>query len=413
MRLPILVVSEFSFAVRLRIETSRTWPHESLWCKLVKCSRWNRLNAEDLLHVFGARIQSRRAMLDYPEPTLRRALLHHLALNEADLRQTFLPCALLRSIGLITLSLRGCPRCYRLGFHSPLFQVLTLVRCPLHGDDLVCGCPDCAAPQDFTLTANWRSDGPFCLSCGRKFLHAERKSTGPHATLVPIMPQLVRWRKTLVERFVDNCERPHYSVRFGNVTRVLSSALREWSQAYAVAMPRWSARAMPSRVLPPLEPSQICSEDELFATAARRYFQARRIWRRLLSPALARSVEYVMQVRNKPQGLPQPQEVIALVLWRIVWERLVTPPIATQLIRNDRVPLGVALWLASRPLALHFDSQPSLLDMFDRELIDCYARCRALATWMYRRGGTPPSLHALCILLSGPYLRWHQTQPRT
>ena len=85
MRLPILVLSEFSFAARWYVKSSPTWPHESLWCKLAKFSRWNGLTGDELVTVFGRGIKPARALLEQPRPRTRRKLIHHMALERGQL----------------------------------------------------------------------------------------------------------------------------------------------------------------------------------------------------------------------------------------------------------------------------------------------------------------------------------------
>jgi hypothetical protein len=151
----------------------------------------------------------------------------------------------------------------------------------------------------------------------------------------------------------------------------------------------------------------ILCESDLFRVATCHYYCARRVWQHRLTRAVGRAVERV--VRGKALRLtPQPQciDAVALVLWRVVWERHATSVNPPDNVPIDPTPAGVMLWLAARPLALDIQSQPSAIDQFDRELVDCYARCRLLATWMPQHGGMLVSGHALCTLLSRTYLRW-------
>ena len=399
MRLPILVLSEFSFAARWYVKSSPSWPHESLWCKLAKFSRWNGLTANDLTAVFSRDITAPRALLEHPRPKTRRKLLHHLAMQKDDLNNALPPEALQHWRAAISRSLRGCPECYRRDFHSPLFQVTVIRRCPMHGDELVTGCPACAFPQPYAVSAQWRRDGPVCGRCGRPLLRTRVLSAGLTSRLV----MLRRWRECIAMRLRQF---DPYAVP-PRTSWLAWLALREWSHHYAEVLPAWPTQRSDSGVVPIVINSRVPDEAELYRVAMRHYYVIRRIWRGRLDRPVRRAVALVMQGRTRhiPPS-PKHEDALALILWRLIWERRATASRRVDGRADEKPTMGVILWIATRPLALENTSQPTAIEAFDRELANSYASCRALATWMSKRSNEFPPLPTLLMLFSASYLGW-------
>jgi hypothetical protein len=405
MGLPILAVYEFSLAPRLPIEPSATWEEESLWCRLVKFSRWNHLNAEDLAHVFGCRILSDRALLDHPPRKLRRRLHHYLAPQTTDIGKAFPPDALKLCPETIAECLRGCRHCYQLGFHSALFQAWFIDRCPIHRCPLVTGCPHCEVSQRYAITTNWRRTGPYCINCGRHFLRFSQRGARREAFLVMSLIQLGLWRQCIEEHFAGWVAGPQRDASAS--MRLLCAAVKEWSRMYVEPMPSWPTRSGLRRVFTSHGDAVVCEAD-LFVVATSHYYRARRILRHGQARAIRCADARVLHGKAPSVSIPlQFIDADAFMLWRIVWERravLVSPRL--KLVKNA-IPTGVLIWLAVRPLSLDIHFQPSVVDAFNRELFYTYAHCLKLATWMQHRGGMLVSVDSLCTLLSRRYLRWN------
>src|SRR5205085_11808650 len=59
--------------------------------------------------------------------------------------------------------LRFCPICLRNGFHSSLYQLLFLTRCPMHGDQIVTCCSQCSCSViPYKLSSLFAEDLPVC-----------------------------------------------------------------------------------------------------------------------------------------------------------------------------------------------------------------------------------------------------------
>jgi hypothetical protein len=144
----------------------------------MKLAYWNGLNGDELVHVLGPEITVQRGLLHRPQGSLWRKLAHYLKDSERTLRLAFPPFAL-SQMNAVVDRLRGCRRCYPLGFHSPLFQLSVLERCPIHGDPLVEGCPRCSHPEPYAVTSRLHRDGHRCPGCRRSILTMQIEEPTP------------------------------------------------------------------------------------------------------------------------------------------------------------------------------------------------------------------------------------------
>lgn len=77
--------------------------------------------------------------------------------------------------GLSTQSLRECTVCAQSAYHSLLFQMPGVTRCPWHGGELITQCPRCTRP----LQAGMRLDlPPGRCECGHDLVHFATAVTG-------------------------------------------------------------------------------------------------------------------------------------------------------------------------------------------------------------------------------------------
>jgi predicted RNA-binding Zn-ribbon protein involved in translation (DUF1610 family) len=61
--------------------------------------------------------------------------------------------------------LRFCPSCARRGFHTALYDLLLVARCPIHGERLVDACPLCGETI-LTETTRGANSDPYACRCG-------------------------------------------------------------------------------------------------------------------------------------------------------------------------------------------------------------------------------------------------------
>lgn len=83
----------------------------------------------------------------------RTAFLWDLAPQESD-------------IGLVSTTIRYCRSCLKNAYHSVLFQLIAVQRCPVHNEELVDYCPRCGHPLTPNVDAPWA-----CVRCGHILVH--------------------------------------------------------------------------------------------------------------------------------------------------------------------------------------------------------------------------------------------------
>ncbi len=69
---------------------------------------------------------------------------------------------------------RYCPDCIAKGYHTPLFQVRGMERCPMHGVMLHAGCPACQAPIPYRWTSACVKATYGCPTCGHSLWPDQR-----------------------------------------------------------------------------------------------------------------------------------------------------------------------------------------------------------------------------------------------
>jgi hypothetical protein len=185
MALSILAVPEFAFSPRLTLKTTSMWGDESIWSRLLKIAYWNGLNAAELVYLFGPTICLPATLIEPRRGAFQRALGHFLAGDAMeDLADAFPPAMADRLPDAASVVLRGCADCYRLGFHSALFQSLAIARCPIHGGNLIVGCPSCKYSETYAIPTALRRNGYRCANCGRVILRLDPVAIASLAPLV-------------------------------------------------------------------------------------------------------------------------------------------------------------------------------------------------------------------------------------
>lgn len=78
----------------------------------------------------------------------------------------------LRAGHIMVGELRYCPDCLSQGWHTAMFQHLSVGACPVHGCRLLVGCSQCAKPLP-TSTNSFLDNHNFCWSCGYPIMLTE------------------------------------------------------------------------------------------------------------------------------------------------------------------------------------------------------------------------------------------------
>jgi hypothetical protein len=136
--------------------------HESLWGVLQKLSHLNALDLQDQRELLGVQ-GGRGGSLEQ--------LRWSIALESDPLRawslQTMEPIVTAPGEASKLEVLRFCEDCLEHGFHSVIFQMPELARCPAHDTKLQDHCSKCGATVDYCVWRSGESPGSFECRCGR------------------------------------------------------------------------------------------------------------------------------------------------------------------------------------------------------------------------------------------------------
>jgi len=363
----------------------------------MKLAYWNGLNGAELVHVLGPEITW--SLWNRPQGSVWRKLGHCLKDSERTLQLAFPPFVLSRTNARVD-RLRGCPRCYLLGFHSPLFQLSILERCPIHGDPLVEGCPRCAYPEPYAVTDRWPRDGYRCPVCRRAILKlgSEEQLSG----VLPLLPRLSNWRHWIMDRLSTPADATgDEGAAPSKSASDWLEVLKEWGSRYA-EIPQLPVAPSPvaKGAFSPSQMEEASSEASLYELAGRGYYQARRLRRRTFSTKDRILLRALLSSRQTwwPYPLCRNSGAYAFALWRAAWERSSAFGRPATSLSHWIPPLTVVQWLASRPLAGD-EPESVVLQRFDRELSRSYSRCERLVAWMRTQGGILMSPEVLRLLI--------------
>lgn len=122
-------------------------------------------------------------------------------------------------------TLRYCPECMRHGYHSPIYQVDLIERCPLHDCMLNDMCPHCGKPTPyFELTPKLLKNPMGCIWCGTHWVDAGSalwsETQDFHAQVGIALAPLYGWIESLSR--IDNLDRLFYPL--GPMVRIFSNS---------------------------------------------------------------------------------------------------------------------------------------------------------------------------------------------
>lgn len=98
--------------------------------------------------------------------------------------------------------LRYCPICIGNGFHTPLFQVLSVVQCPIHGEPLMVHCTRCKSQLPYELNKHTLVR-PYACSCGTMLW--------PGLNAAEWRPSLTSRQAHVIEQYIEWLDRFRYS----------------------------------------------------------------------------------------------------------------------------------------------------------------------------------------------------------
>lgn len=131
-------------------------PYESPYCK------WRRfISANPLLRDKDLKSLIRSMDKGYDAPILKNENLLKLA-NHYDDSPDFFE-SVFTDTDHLSKPIKSCPICSEYGYHSILFQFDWLLKCPIHGIELIKSCPTCEKP--WPMPADVRSRR--CKTCGK------------------------------------------------------------------------------------------------------------------------------------------------------------------------------------------------------------------------------------------------------
>ncbi len=180
-------------------------PYESLWAIFNRFWLLNRPSlsnfAKDFLVdgynigfsvpslIYGVRLRSR----DHVQLLRKESLTEILNVPLEELR--FATAESLRNSVLehVEPTLRYCPRCLARGYHSVVFQLISLRTCPMHGLPLQNRCQTCKAPISADLTSKAVRNPFRCLNCQTLLIRSQKEAlcwkpiAGIRKTMKPIV----------------------------------------------------------------------------------------------------------------------------------------------------------------------------------------------------------------------------------
>lgn len=154
-------------------------PGDSWWSIVHKFAAFNGLRGPVTRELLGLECNSTKCASDDSDITDRSP---HLLLEPSEARvrasATFVPQMILDEFGkeqLFHPDLRFCEACLAVGFHSPVYQIRYVQRCPIHDVALRSRCPSCHRKVPMSCS-NQALAHAYACQCGHSFLMDIAKS---------------------------------------------------------------------------------------------------------------------------------------------------------------------------------------------------------------------------------------------
>lgn len=174
-------------------------PFESAWSMAQKFCRWNAARFAEfwaLVAVGSPRpLPAKRCYMQDPSWLDREKFRVLFRLEPEDVRTAFAD----HYAGNVHIEVcladqrhvRFCPSCAQKGFHTYLYDMLLLTRCPIHDEPLLQACPRCGQPICAEI-ARATSCDPYACRCGY-MLWPSSKSPAFSAAELDLLRSAVRW----------------------------------------------------------------------------------------------------------------------------------------------------------------------------------------------------------------------------
>lgn len=147
---------------------SETYKYESLWSLLNKICLWNCISISGLFSVLGHPKNKKVGGLHnlaQPDSTTMDAIQALTGMNRELLNESVVSAYLGINDGALftDYNLRFCPECIAHGFHTVIFQMGFVEKCPLHKELLLEACPRCKEEIPY------KSRFGYSCFCGHRF----------------------------------------------------------------------------------------------------------------------------------------------------------------------------------------------------------------------------------------------------
>jgi len=412
--------------------------YDSAYVLLSKFALLNAFVASDLAVLFVARGKGlRNRIRSAPNLSLIDAsnydlplLSKHLKLSDDGVKEAFIDEELSASGCSISQDLRFCPACLKRGFHTAIYQLDMLIRCPIHGCKLASRCPHCKLRIPYRLQSRLFSS-PFCCP-GCKTLLTKDFSNGkdkPHVLtndeqlMIGNVIDLLRLKQHIftcsadIEKhfsFYDNAQyriaRPLLERKKEDYFSFLEAVISRWSTPNSGVMEEAGAGVswiLHSEYVPKLKPGFRAKASPGTLTESRRNWYERddkfwslmpiykairrHIWRRIVrnhkscARVVARALWWSPQDRRTPPTCPV---AYAFLQWRSFWEGYGAPQ--QLFLQPVHAPLRLLAWLGDTAPMCSYQWPQSVQDwltqrVFALDCINSFYEWAGIARRMSRR----------------------------
>lgn len=180
-------------------------PFESVWSVLHKLSHWNSLTPDDLVNLlweptkYQARPPKNQGASDWRPYSMRRLSTvlkvpsAQLVLAETSPFRFEVGEWKIENPTGTEETLRFCPQCIEQGFHSALFQMLWIERCPIHDEKIANVCPSCSSNVPYECNWETLSFAYGCTECGHALWPSRDKIPGARTVGDHDLARLSEW----------------------------------------------------------------------------------------------------------------------------------------------------------------------------------------------------------------------------
>lgn len=180
-----------------------TFKFESLWSLLNKFCLWNAISLTNLVSLLNRFNQLQNNWSVYrttsPNEGDLKTIAYLLGINVECVNES-IASTYLRGQGgsmFVASYLRFCPECIRSGYHSSIFQLQFVSRCPCHHETLMEKCPFCKKIIPYNISRYDRR-APYSCQCGNRLWLTEflkRRGFRPNDIRMDGFAEIACWLK--------------------------------------------------------------------------------------------------------------------------------------------------------------------------------------------------------------------------